>query len=354
MRRFIWIIAIVLSCALMISGCGKKKDAKDVVKDLEQVLERMDSYEASGSILLQTSAEPVKYEVEIWHLQPHYYRIALTNEKNDVTQIILKNDEGVFILTPQLNKSIRFQSGWPDHRGQVYLYETLVKSILQDHGRLFAIDEVSSSYVFDVIANYDDHSLARQKIWLNNKTFAPEHVEIVDAQKNVVVVVEFDHFVFGKKFDEDSFDKQRNLTTWDISSWPALASYDHEGDGEAGAMDTMVFPGVIHPAYTPEGVVHIATKELTLGEHDAVMLSYEGDYQYSILQMKPQVQDVSILPGDIVDIIDMHFTVGMMTGTDYKMLRWIHDGVEYRLSSGDLPQSEMIRIAKSVQGQSGK
>lgn len=353
MRRFTWIVAIVLCFTLIMTGCGRKKEAKDVVKDLEQTLSKMDSYEATGSMLIYTGAQPLEYDVEVWYQQPHFYRIALTNEKKDITQIILKNDEGVFILTPQLNKSIRFQSSWPDHNGQVYLYQTLVKSILKDSDRLFAVDEVSSSYVFDVVATYDDHSLARQKIWLNNKTYAPEHVEIVDRQQNVVVVVEFNHFAFGKRFDNDTFDKQRNLTTWNLTTWPALASFADQLEGEE-VPNISAYPVVIFPSYTPEGVVHVATKELTLGEHPAVMISYDGDYQYSIVELQPQVQEVSILPGEIVDIVDMQFTVGMITGTDYKMLRWIYDGIEYRLSSADLPEQEMIRIAQSVQGQVGK
>lgn len=49
--------------------------------------------------------------------------------KKDVTQIVLRNDEGVFVLTPSQNKSFRFQSNWPDNQGQVYLYETLIRSI---------------------------------------------------------------------------------------------------------------------------------------------------------------------------------------------------------------------------------
>ena len=32
--------------------------------------------------------------------------------QKDQSQIILRNEEGVFVLTPALNKSFRFQSDW--------------------------------------------------------------------------------------------------------------------------------------------------------------------------------------------------------------------------------------------------
>lgn len=367
MRRITWMVAIVLCVAVVLAGCGKK-EAGDVVKDLENVVGELDSYQASGSMLLHTGQQPLEYEVEVWFQDPHYYRIALTNVKKDITQIVLRNDEGVFVLTPHLNKSFRFQSDWPDHQGQVYLYQTLVKSILKDNQRLFTVDEESESYVFDVEADYDNSSLVRQKVWLNHSTYAPEHVEISDENANVMVVVEFDRFTFDKEFEEDSFDMQRNMTSWSVQSIQVAGEIQEEGklggeaaeevseeaaeEGSEDLQETEQHFGVMMPGYMPEGVEQIETKEMMLGEEQAVLLRYTGEYNYSIVESRPQSQTVSILPGTI---IDLHSTLGVMTGTtENKMLRWISDGVEFRLSTGDLPQSEMIKIAQSVQGQSGK
>lgn len=354
MRKMRGILIVALSIVLFLAGCGVKKEANDVVKDLAQVLGNMKSYEASGSMLLYTGAQPLEYDVEVWYQSPHYYRIALTNTSKDITQIVLRNDEGVFILTPHLNKSIRFQSDWPSAQGQVYLYQTLLKSILDDQERLFAIDEVSSAYVFDVIAAYDNSSLARQKIWLNSKTYAPEHVEIVDEQKNVIVVVEFDHFHFGKQFEPYSFDRERNLASWLLTAHPVFASYEDEEEGNSDEFDMPNF-GVIHPGYTPFGVELAEVREMSLGGERAVLLVYEGEYHYHLVEQQPQAKEVLLLPGQVVDVIDMQFTIGMLTQTDeVKQLSWVHEGIEYKLASGELPTAEMIKIAQSVQGQIGK
>jgi outer membrane lipoprotein-sorting protein len=351
MRRITWMVTIVLCVAVVLAGCGKK-EVGDVVKDLENVVGKLDSYKASGSMLLHTGQQPLEYQVEVWFQDPHYYRIALTNVKKDITQIVLRNDDGVFVLTPHLNKSFRFQSDWPDHQGQVYLYQTLVKSILKDNERLYTVDEKSKAYVFDVSADYENSSLVRQKIWLNHNTYAPEHVEISDENANVMVVVEFDHFEFDKEFEKDSFEMQRNMTSWNLQSLPVMGEMDEEElEGEASENEVEQHFGIMTPMYTPEGVEQVEIKEMKLGEDQAVLLRYEGEYNYTIVQARPQSKTVSILPGTL---IDLHFTLGVMTGTDHKMLRWISDGVEFRLSTGDLPQSEMIQIAQSVQGQIGK
>lgn len=116
---------------------------------------------------LYTGEQPQEYKVEVWYKNPSYYRISLANVQKDITQIVLRNDEGVFVLTPSMNKSFRFQSDWPDDQGQVYLYQTLVRGIVSDNNRQFVED--GDNYVFEVAANYQSNALVRQKIWLDKR-----------------------------------------------------------------------------------------------------------------------------------------------------------------------------------------
>jgi len=200
----------MLSLLLLLAGCGPK-NAADVVHELDKLMAKLESYETDGKMILKTGGQDVEYTVSVWYRKPHYYRISLMNESNDVTQIVLRNDEGVFVLTPHLNKMFRFQSDWPERSGQVYLYQSLVHSIVSDQNRKFATDK--DAFVFDVAANYANNSmLARQKIWLDKKSFAPRRVEVSDANANVLVEMRFDRFEFGKKFEAGAFDMQWNMS----------------------------------------------------------------------------------------------------------------------------------------------
>ncbi|TNJ55275.1 DUF4367 domain-containing protein [Paenibacillus hemerocallicola] len=362
MRRVTWMLAIVMCVALVAAGCGTK-NAEQVVKDLDHVVGKLDSYQGAGKMTLQTGQQAQEYNVEVWYQNPHYYRIALTNEAKDITQIVLRNDEGVFVLTPHLNKMFRFQSDWPENSGQVYLYQSLVQSIVMDNERQFAQEK--DAYVFDVAANYQNGLLARQKIWLNKKDYAPKQVQVSDENNNVMVSVQFSQFEFGKKFDKDSFDMQRNMTSWNIESMPTTAKV---GDAtKQGSTGTTLQPtatsdkaaaakqsfGIVEPSYVPKGVKKQDMKEVKLGEDKGILFRYSGAYNYTLVETMPQAKTVTSLAGDIVDL---GYTLGVVTGEEkgLRTLTWTYDGIEYRLSTGDLPDTEMIQVAQSVQGQIGK
>ena len=48
MRRVTWVVAVVMCLALVLAGCGMgKKDAGSIVKDLDHVISKSSSYQAS-------------------------------------------------------------------------------------------------------------------------------------------------------------------------------------------------------------------------------------------------------------------------------------------------------------------
>ncbi|WP_126425052.1 outer membrane lipoprotein-sorting protein [Brevibacillus marinus] len=340
-RGALW-LAIVLILSVMTAGCFGTKSPEDVIGELSSTLEKMSGYKTNAVLTLQTGSTPQEYDVEVWYQKPANYRVALTSKQRNITQIILRNDEGVFVLTPHLNKSFRFQSGWPENNGPLYLYETLVRSILDDSERKVNIDD--KQYVFEVKANYSgNRSLTKQKIWLT-EDFKPTHAEIMDGNMNTMVEISFADFVFNPQFDEDAFDKDRNMQT-------ALMALPTFAQGNKEEPPTGSF-GVIHPTYVPQGVKLAAVEPVERGEDYSVVLQYEGAYQYKLLEARPTATTVSY---DVGMPVNLGFTIGVLTGTadQQRMLTWELDGVEFTLV-GNLPEDEMVKIANSTYGVSGK
>lgn len=406
MRRMTWAAAILLVFSLVLSACGKK-DAESVVKELNKVVSNMESYQGAGTMKLHTGQQELTYNVEVSYQKPHFYRIKLTNAEKDITQIVLRNDDGVFVLTPRLNKVFRFQSDWPQNQGQVYLYQTLIQSILTDNSRQFAVDD--KSYVFDVMANYNNGTLARQKIWLNKSDYKPVQVQVSDANATVMVQVDFTSFEFGPSFESTTFETEANMQSSPSSSGtsdqPTIADPDQEdvngsantgteedkdavtpdkstdqeqqdgseADGktddqaaedgdknaatedEEDADDTAANPQadaatelqVMVPTDLPEGVAFKDSMDIVFGGLPGVVSRYTGAYDFSIIQTQPKDMAATYTAGTY---LDLGFTIGYLTGgDDQKTLTWIVDGNQLRLTSSTLPETEMIRIAQSVQ-----
>ncbi|WEK55004.1 MAG: outer membrane lipoprotein carrier protein LolA [Candidatus Cohnella colombiensis] len=366
-RRITWICALALLMTGLLAACGSK-NADSIVKDLDKVVSKMESYQGSGTMTLHTGQQPQTYKVEVWYQKPDYYRISLTNEKRDITQIVLRNDEGVFVLTPQLNKSYRFQSDWPKNQGQVYLYQTLIQSIVLDNSRQFTKDK--DAYVFDVMAaNYQNGSFARQKIWLNQNSYEPQKVEVTDTNSNVMVDVKFDSFTFDAKFEKSAFDMKEIMNI--PQAKPSDSNQNNASPSPSASADASQAPDATTPEDDatsaqpqqsavilepnledlPVGVELLDSSDVQLGEQQGVMFRYTGTYDFTIVEKVSKDRAVTLMEGIG---IDLGFTMGHLTEGDAVTLTWTYEGTEYRLTSADLPQQEMVRIAQSMEQSSSK
>ena len=87
--------------------------------------------------------------------------------------------------------------------------------------------------------------------------------------------------------------------------------------------------------------------EVPESKDHAVILKYDGVYQYTIMESRPVDRAVSLVPGEAV-YIDFT-TVGLLTGDQQRTLTWNSEGVEYRITSANLPVEEMKKVAASMQ-----
>jgi outer membrane lipoprotein-sorting protein len=335
-----WVLLLVgLFTVLLLAGCGEKSQA-DVVQALEKKTEEMSGYKAKGKMTLQTGSEPQVYEIEIWHKGPTYYRVNLKNSQKEQSQMILRNDEGVFVLTPALNKSFRFQSDWPQNSSQAYLFESLVKDIANDPEAKFSA--VEDKYVFETKTNYQNNKmLPTQEITFNKKELSPTMVKVMDTDRNPLVVVEFTSFELNTSFDDNSFDVEKNMSSAQIEV-PTMAT----GDREPFA--------VKYPLEQPAGVDLVEEKEVDTENGKRVILTFGGEKSFTLIQESAEIAAPASASTSTYmngQPADLGFTIGAISESS---LTWSYDGVDYMLASEDLSEDEMLTIAKSVQGQGGK
>ncbi|SDI21752.1 LolA family protein [Alteribacillus bidgolensis] len=342
MRRLFLLIVMFIALLGLITACGEKSQ-EEVVQDLDKKLQDMDGYKGKASMTLETGEEARTYNVDIWHMQNEknkYYKVHLKNDNEEQNQMIIRNDDGVFVLTPALNKSFRFQSDWPNNNSQVYLYESLISDILMDAERTFAIHE--GTYVFETKTNYQNKNLHHQEIVLDAKSLEPRTVKIYDADYKLLVSVEFTEFDENASFDDNDFDTDKNMTAAALEEEeiPASAEEDDNENQENNSFE------VVYPSYQPQGSSLEDTEESMTDTGQKVVLSYSGDQSFTIVERSEQaLQAAANVDVGAGQPVDLGFTVGAQTEGS---LTWHHNGVEYLLASNDLSQEEMMAIARSM------
>ncbi|CAM4163951.1 outer membrane lipoprotein carrier protein LolA [Geobacillus sp. FSL K6-0789] len=339
MGRKVLMALVGIIFLFVLAGCGSKSQ-EEVFKALNEKMDEMTGYQAETKMTFHTGAEPQVYHVEVWHKQPSYYRVSLKNADKGQSQVILRNDEGVFVFTPALNKSFKFVSDWPKNSSQAYLYESLVKDILSDPKAKFK--ETKNYYVFETKTNYPNSEVVpTQEITLRKKDLAPVSVKVMDTDRKALLTVEFSNVEFNKKFDDDAFDTSKNMTGARLEV-PTMAA------GKEQVMEVM-YPDL---SRLPEGVKMLEEKEVKSESGKRVIMTFGGKKSFTLVQEKAEVLPATSMPVLVNgDPVDLGFTVGALTD---RTLTWSYNGVEFTLASDDLTPQEMIMVASTVQEKAAK
>lgn len=81
---------------LLLTGCGKYTD-KEIIKDLTKKIDNSKGYYLEGEMEIINNEDLFKYQVKVSYQDPELFRVSLRNIANEHEQIILKNEEGVYV-----------------------------------------------------------------------------------------------------------------------------------------------------------------------------------------------------------------------------------------------------------------
>ena len=105
MKKFLSVFVILF--ILLLSGCGSNS-ADSVLKNMEKKLQGAQSYYLEGVMEIMNHEDVYTYDVKVSYKKPDYYKVDLVNRLNHHEQVILKNDDGVYVET---HKSFIFFAG---------------------------------------------------------------------------------------------------------------------------------------------------------------------------------------------------------------------------------------------------
>lgn len=337
MKKMFGIGVIVFGFVLLLAACGEKSQ-EDVVEKLESKLEEMNGYKAKAEMTMNTGKEDQKYSIEVWHKKKDFYRVKLSNDQDEKgSQIILKNQDGVFVLSPALNKSFKFQKEWPENGSQPYLYQSLVNDILKDKEADFSVND--NYYVFETKTNYQsNNNLPYQEIYFDKKTYTPVMVKVLDKDKQALVEVKFSDFNTKPSFKDNDFAMEKNMSS-------GTANAPVSSDGKTEAL-TVIYP------LNMAGAEMVEKKEVEIEDGQRVIMTFSGEKNFTLIEEKMDVLPTMSSPQAVDgDIVNLGHSIGALSDNT---IEWSNNGVNFLLASEELTKEELIEVAKSVQGKEVK
>ena len=325
MKKILFSIMMVL---LLVSGCGKNSETS-VINDLEKKINKASAYKVIGVLEIINNDEVYTYDVEVSYKKNNNYRVSLTNQANNHTQVILKNSDGVYVLTPALNKSFKFQSDWPYSNSQVYLLKSLINDIKDTKDRGFK--DVKSGYSLSTKVNYPNNSkLVKQTIELD-KNGDLKKVSVYDSNNIICMTMTFDSIDYSPTFKKDYFNLDSVMSTYSIS--------------EEEVKETTMIDDTIYPLVIPNGTKLVSEEKIKKDVGDRIIMTFDGDKPFLLVEETAVVEDeFTVIPtyGEPFQLMD---TLGVMTNNS---LTWTSNGIEYYIVSDVLNQNELVEVAQSI------
>ncbi len=326
MKKILLFCTIIVSCFLL-TGCFKKGE-KEIIKDFAKKVEDNKGYHLTGDLEIVNNEETYRYTVDVSSSKNEKIRVSLKNKTNNHEQIILRNDEGVYVLTPSLNKSFKFQSEWPYNNSQSYLLETILQDIKNDKKRTFK--ETKNGYEFTTVVTYSSNKeLTKQTIKMDKKLNVQE-VEVQNKEGIAKIKMKFDKIDMKASFEKKYFDLNENMQM----------SLTEEETKTVGKMDD-----IMYPMYIPENTKLTSQDTVSTENGERVILTFSGEKPFLMVEeVVGGTSAMTTVPiyGDPLFVGD---SIGAMTDSS---ITWARDGIEYYVVSDKLNREELLSVVNSV------
>ena len=362
-------LSLIVIC-LVLTGCGKR-DEKEVLKGFQDKVFNTDSYYLTGEMELVNNEDVYNYNIAVSYRKDDFYKIELINAVNDHEQIILRNTEGVYIVTPSLNKSFKFQSDWPYNNSQVYLLSSLLDDISNDNNRTF--ENSDEGYIFTSSVNYpNNEKLVRQRVYFG-KDYLPTKVEVLDADGNFEIVMKFNKIDLRTEFNDTYFDLNSILDTNNIISNDENKSENKtdettdnstnntNGNSETSPTETQepsnndennnkteetaTIDDIIYPMYLPVNTYLTSTERVNTEDGERLILTFTGDSSFVLME---QVAKYSITPEIIPTYGDVELIGSSLAVINDNSANWFDNGIEYYIVSDVMETDELLEVVRSI------
>jgi len=333
LKKFI----VVIITLLFLTACSKN-DKDDIVKKFSDDVNSSNSYSLLAKMTIIGDEEEFNYNLDVKYFKDNYYKVNLVNINNNHEQVILRNDEGVYVITPTLNKSFKFDSTWPNNSSQAYLLHSLLNDINND--KKMKLKDNKDGYIITVKVNYpNNEDLVKENIYFNKKKEI-DRVVVLDNDNNEKIIVEFNKIDYKANLNEKDFvledyiNNENNIKT------------NCEGTN-CDKTTSNILEDIIYPLYLPGNTFLTSSETINNENGKRFILTFAGEKDFTIIEEPVSVSETFEISPVFGEPVLLNDSLGILEDNS---IEWTKGNISYYLTSNNLSSKEMITIASSMNG----
>lgn len=321
-KKYIIIIAV---CVIMIGIFCFFKFHSTSFQDALADAKKYTSYELICNMEMLENDELKSYQVTTTYAlfnEQEYYKVELYDKSLNQSQVIIRNDEGVFVLTPSLNQAFQFQSEWPHNSPKPYIYQSLL-SFLEDN----KYEKVKDGYIVNAEMKYENDDRVQSQEIKFDKELNPVYVNVFDGDGTEIIKLTITSFQPDIDINKDSF-QQETIMKESQSQYNNVSS------------SLPLYPVALMGSTLENENISL------VNETTNHILKFTGEKAFTIVESAVSTKDtidVVQVQGKLIDTID-----GFAYVEDNQMT-YVSSGIVCSLYSNDLTEDEMLVVLSSMQ-----
>lgn len=328
------IIGVVVFAVLILCGWKLFFSEGKVDDQLKNLNTTMEAYHMEGNMQIGEGEDVRNFYVTVDFKddEKDLFRISLLDKDINQEQILLRNNEGVYVLTPVLNQVYTFKGDYPLNAPKPYLYHSFIDALKGNYEVINNVDGYTVTYD----CKYDNEpTWVKQEVKLS-KDLKPVWTYVYDKENKIVAKVMFTNVDFAPTFKDDYFtvDTNMSIAKDNVSSSHVSTSIE----------DLPLIPAVDSSVSTLKEQTKITDDSGKI----SYILTYSGSKSYTVFQTlvesnkEDNYQSITVSGTPI----DTMYGIGFING---KRLSYLYHDVSYEIYSSDLSVSEMIDIVTNME-----
>lgn len=318
-------IALIVSVIVLIGGFCFFKFKSSSLDKVYKTASAYKSYEFVCNMEMLDNDELKSFQVTSTYASiddQDYYKVELYDKSLNQAQTIVRNSEGVFVLTPSLNQAFQFKSEWPHNSPKPYIYQSLLSFLDQNKP-----EKVKDGYIVNGDISYENDERVKSQEVKFDKDLNPVYVNVYDDAGVEVIKLTSTSFKAGQEMKKESFQQETIMKETQNQYTSAAASL---------------------PLY-PVSLMGSTLENEKVSKIDNTtnhILKFTGEKSFTIIESSvssSEDMNIEVVNGEMLDLID-----GIAFETDNQMT-YVSSGVVCSLYSHDLTKQEMLSVLSSMQ-----